>query len=177
MEAEEDDAPPDMEIPADAPEEDVEAPVDDPAVTEEPMDEDPPDFTDEVGDAPEFSPEEDTGEEASLDINEKISTILNRNLFQRFLSLVNTIRIQISSIKSNSDIIFSSSNIAADVLSGLEKLDENIHYYLSNQFENENYSQNLLFFNKSINLLSLLNEDLDKSISKADNTGGGETSK
>ena len=40
----------------------------------------------------------------------------------------------------------------------VKRLDENIRLYLKNSFINENYSKNLLFFNKCLNLLKLLND-------------------
>ena len=129
-------------------------------------------------DDPTIGTEEDQeGTADAPNVSEKISIIMNRGLFQKFLTLLNTIGLQISSIKSNSDILFSLSTDTIDILKALEKLDENIRLYLSNQFEEENYSSNLLFFNKCVNLLTLLNEDLDKGISKGTAATGGDQNK
>ncbi len=113
------------------------------------------------------SSSEDSGDpKESLNVDEKISTIMNQNLYQKFLTLLNTIGIQISSVKNNNDVLFAISPEITDTVESFKKLDENLRLYLTNQFEYENYSQNLLFFNKCVNLLKLLNDILDKSLSK-----------
>ena len=103
----------------------------------------------------------------NLEIDDKISAIMNKGLYQRFLSLLSTINDQISSIKKNNDILYSLSNESIDIVASLTKLDENIRLYIDNKFLNENYSINLLFFNKCLKLLSLLNDNFDKQIRKS----------
>ena len=48
----------------------------------------------------------------------------------------------------------------------MTKLSENVEEYMSNYFMNENYSKNLLFFNKCINLYNLLQQNFDKEIKR-----------
>lgn len=186
LEAPEDDAPPDVEAAPDATAE--EAPP-----AEETADAGPPDMEAGTDDLP---PDMEGGEDAgmfgddsgeapsgegepkeSFTVSEKISNIMNRGLFQKFISLLNTIDLQVSTIKNSSDVLFSLTEDSVAIMKGLEKLNENIRLYLSNQFEEENYSNNLFFFNKCTNLLMLLNENLDKAVSSSVARGGGETSK
>ena len=63
-------------------------------------------------------------------------------------------------------MIYALSPEAPDIIGSLKKLDENIRLYLDNIFVNENYSRNLLFFDKCLNLLKLLNDAFDGSIQK-----------
>ena len=102
----------------------------------------------------------------NLNFNEKISAIMNMNLYQRFLSLLNNIGGQLSMINNNSDMLYTLSNDSLDIIESLKKLDENVRLYLTNYFLNENYSKNLLFFNKCLNLLKLLNSIFEKNINK-----------
>ena len=102
----------------------------------------------------------------NLNFDEKISAIMNMNLYQRFLSLLNNIGGQLSMIKNNSDMLYTLSNDSLDIIESLKKLDENVRLYLTNYFLNENYSKNLLFFNKCLNLLKLLNNIFEKNIQK-----------
>lgn len=134
---------------------------------------DPPDMEVDFGDE---NPEDQgfgddqsmEGEDQTQNLNfdEKISAIMNMNLYQRFLSLLNNIGGQLSMIKNNSDMLYTLSNESLDILESLKKLDENVRLYLANYFLNENYSKNLLFFNKCLNLLKLLNNIFEKNIQK-----------
>ena len=108
--------------------------------------------------------EEDPNQNFSFD--EKISGIMNIRLYQRFLSLLNNIGGQLSMIKNNSDMLYTLSNDSLNIIESLKKLDENVRLYLTNYFLNENYSKNLLFFNKCLNLLELLNIIFEKNIQK-----------
>lgn len=128
----------------------------------------PPDIEDDYEDEEAFLDDESEEDPASgnLRFDEKISAIMNMNLYQRFLSLLNTIGSQVSTIKRNSDMLYTISNNSLDIIESLKKLDENIRLYLSNYFLNENYSKNLLFFNKCLNLLKLLNTVFEKNIQK-----------
>lgn len=179
LEAPEDDIPPDIEAPADAPATEEAAPDDTPPEEGIPTDDAPPDIDAEATEDMFGSDDTATEEQPKEDItvSEKISNIMNRGLFQKFISLLNTIELQISTIKSNSDVLFSLSEKCIQVMKGLEKLNDNIRLYLSNQFEDTNYSENLFFYHKCSNLLSLLNDDLDKAVSGSVSHGGGETSK
>lgn len=135
----------------------------------------PPDMGDDLGDdqqddqgfgddQPAEGDEQDPNQ--NLNFDEKISAIMNMNLYQRFLSLLNNIGGQLSMIKNNSDMLYTLSNDSLDIIESLKKLDENVRLYLSNYFLNENYSKNLLFFNKCLNLLKLLNNIFEKNIQK-----------
>lgn len=100
-----------------------------------------------------------------LNIDEKISAIMNQRLYQKFLTLLNTINVQLSVIKNNSDI-FATLSPDVETIESLKRLDENIRLYLNNQFQDESYSQNLLFYNKCLNLLKMLIDIFDKKIRK-----------
>jgi hypothetical protein len=102
----------------------------------------------------------------NMKLNEKISAIMNMNLYQRYLSLLNNISNQLTMIKDNNDLLSSISDDCLDVVEALDKLDENIHLYLKNNFMNEDYSKNLLFFNKCLNLLKLLNDSFNDKVHK-----------
>lgn len=138
------------------------------------MDE-PPDIPDDFSED-EFSDDgsiDDGGTEENPDdklqnlgLDDKVSAIMNMNLYQRYLSLLNTIGGQLTMIKNNSDILYTLSSDSLEVITSLKKLDENIRLYLKNYFINENYSKNLLFFNKCLNLLKLLNDVFDSDIKK-----------
>lgn len=126
----------------------------------------PPELGDDTG----FGDDEGSGAEQdpnqNMEVDEKISAIMNANLYQRFLSLLGDVTNQISAIKDNSDIIYSLAPDSSKTVSSLKKLEENINLYLNNYFATENYSKNLLFFNKCLNLLKLLNDAFDKNIQK-----------
>lgn len=155
-----------------------------------PADDAPPDIPDDAGtesdnDAPPDMPEEDPSDEGlgdtgfddgqqqeeedpnkTMKLDAKVSTVMNVNLYQRYLTLLNTINTQLSMIKNNGDMIYTLSDQTSSIIASLKKLDENIRLYLSNIFLEENYSRNLLFFNKCLNLLKLLNDSFDASIQK-----------
>lgn len=173
LEAPGDDPPPDVpadtggDTPPDLPPEDTssgesqsDAPPD--------IDDEPPDL--EGGDDNQFGMEdfegEGSGEEENLDLDEKISAVMNMNLYQRYLALLNNIGNQLSMIKNNSDMLYTLSNKSLSIIGSLKKLDENIRLYIKNYFLEKSYSENLLFFNKCINLLKLLNDIFEKEIRK-----------
>lgn len=189
-----DDVPPDMaggeaSPPPDVPEDaaDQAGPPDLPDTTPDTLgdeatagDDQPPDIgdagTEDFGDDSSFDDgdagggdgegEENGDQQKNLKLDAKVSAIMNTNLYQRFLTLLNTINSQLSSIQGNSDMIYSLSPDSPDTVNSLKKLDENIRLYLNNIFEGENYSKNLLFFDKCLNLLRLLNDSFDKDINK-----------
>lgn len=155
-----------------------------------PADDAPPDIPDDAGtesdnDAPPDMPEEDPSDEGlgdtgfddgqqqeeedpnkTMKLDAKVSTVMNVNLYQRYLTLLNTINTQLSMIKNNGDMIYTLSDQTSSIIASLKKLDENVRLYMSNIFLEENYSRNLLFFNKCLNLLKLLNDSFDASIQK-----------
>lgn len=130
----------------------------------------------DVGDFPEDESFDDGGVDEQNDgnmdlgIDDKVSAIMNMNLYQRFISLLTSIGTQITSIKNNSDVLYTLSKDSVDIVQSLKNLDENIRLYLKNTFINENYSKNLLFFNKCLNLLKLLNDIFDKNVRKGINS-------
>lgn len=131
-------------------------------------DDTPPDMMggeDESGFGDEGGEGEENPEE-QMDFDEKISAILNQKLYSKFIAMLNTITSEINSLKDNSDILRSISPNINDRAEQLRKLEENINLYLKNYFMKENYSKNLLFFNKCLNLLKLLNDSFDKDVKK-----------
>ena len=99
-----------------------------------------------------------------LHLDDKVSAIMNMNLYQRYLSLLTTIKTQLTMIRDNNDILRTLSPDSLNIVDSLKKLEENINLYIKNNFTHENYSKNLLFFNKCLNLLKLLNDVFDKDI-------------
>lgn len=134
----------------------------------------PPDMTDEdpsdagLGDTgfDDGQQQEEEDPNKTMKLDAKVSTVMNVNLYQRYLTLLNTINTQLSMIKNNGDMIYTLSDQTSSIIASLKKLDENIRLYMSNIFLEENYSRNLLFFNKCLNLLKLLNDSFDASIQK-----------
>lgn len=110
--------------------------------------------------------EGDIDQDQNLGLDDKVSAIMNAGLYQRYLTLISNIASQQQMIKNNMDIIYSVSPDSLDIVKSLNTLDENIRLYLKNYFQTENYSKNLLFFNKCLNLLKLLNDSFDKAIRK-----------
>jgi hypothetical protein len=106
------------------------------------------------------------GEEEEVEISEKISLVMNANLYQRFLTLLNTVTNQLASLKGGNDIIYAFSPKALETIEPLGKLGDNIRLYLSHNFLDSNYSKNLLFYNKCLNLLKLLNETFSSELKK-----------
>lgn len=111
------------------------------------------------------SGEGDNGQE-DLQLSDKVNAIMNQQLYQRFLALLNTIGSQLTMMKNNSDMLYTLSPESLDNIESLKKLDENVRLYLKNSFLQENYSKNLLFFNKCLNLLKLLNSIFDGNVRK-----------
>ena len=134
----------------------------------------PPDMggDDDFGDAAmddgtgEESENNQEGEQPIEGLDEKVSAIMNQQLYQKFLSMLNTIGSQLSQLKSNSDILYAISPESLEIKEQLSKLDENIRLHLKNSFLDDNYSKNLLFFNKCLNLLKLLNDNFSNQIKK-----------
>ena len=139
---------------------------------DDPGDDAPPDiggdegFGDDAGFGDDDSNGGDNDQAKDPGLDEKVSAVLNRELYQRFLSLLDTIAGQLSMLKTNGDVLFTLSPESLDIVGSLKRLDENIRLYLKNTFLNENYSGNLLFFNKCLNLLKLLNDVFDRNVRK-----------
>lgn len=130
---------------------------------------DPPDMGDEAfgtDDEDGSGDQGDGGEEQIDGLDEKVSAIMNQRLYQRFLPMLNTINNQLSQVRSNNDILYALAPDSLDITEALTKLDENIRTYLKEKFLNANYSANLLFFNKCLNLLDILNKIFSKKVHK-----------
>ena len=174
------DAAPDITGPPDIPDETTNDPP--PDISDEAdagggtTDDDPPpdmgddDVPDDFGtddDTEANSNEDNDGEEKSkLGLDEKVSAIMNMNLYQRFITMHTKITTQIGAMKNNMDVLHSIAPDVIEIMESLNRLDENIIAYLNNNFSSENYSKNLLFFNKCLNLMKLLNDSFDKVIRK-----------
>ena len=102
----------------------------------------------------------------NLGIDEKISNILNKLLYDKFLTLLNQIGSQISNIKNNNEILHSLVPNLGEISEEFKRLDESIRLYINNSFIYENSSKNLLFFNQCLNALKLLNERFSHEINK-----------
>ena len=154
-----------------------------PAADEAPADDDnPPEMGDEDNtggedDSPPDMGDEDFGDfggdtdlddtqSSSMKLDDKVSTILNMNLYQRFLTLLTDIGTKINSLKSNADVLYVVSDQTPETVKSFRLLDENIRLYLTNNFTSERYESNLLFFNKCLNLYKLLNDKFNDNISK-----------
>ena len=151
------------EPPPDFPPADVEEPPDLP-VDEAPdlgdigETEAPPDINEDDEYMDDVSNDQENNNQENLELDEKISAIMNANLYQKYLSLLNAIGTQITTVKDKNDVLYTIASDSSQILTSLRKLDENIRIYVTNRFMRENYSKNLLFFNKCINLYKLLND-------------------
>ena len=130
----------------------------------------PPDFGDDEGGFgdEDGATDEEGGEDQKepMDLDDKVSAIMNANLYTRFLTMLTNIEAQMSQMKSNADIVYTLSPDASDMYNKYKQLDDNIRLYLNNSFIDENYSKNLLFFNKCLNLLKLLNDSFSSYVNK-----------
>ena len=178
FEAPEDETPPDMigNGPPDVPDgaqNDEPPDIPDNVGADEMGSDEPPEMPDEFGE--DELGDEDFTDDSSINpddqsqilgLDDKVSAVMNMNLYQRYLALLNTIGGQLTMIKNNGDILYTLSSDSLSIIENLKKLDENIRIYLKNSFLHENYSKNLLFFNKCLNLLKLLNDVFDNDIKK-----------
>lgn len=134
------------------------------------MYQDPPDIDDSDFGNNEFMDTDDENESNSdtkdLGLDKKISAIMNQDLYQRYLTLLGNVTSQILQMKDNSDILYSITTECTNIINKLSNLESSIKLYLKNNFIGENYSKNLLFFNKCLNLLNLINEIFDNEIKK-----------
>lgn len=92
----------------------------------------------------------------NLAVNDKVSLLMNVNLYNHYLSLRDKLRSELSATNNNKDILFSLSDDIVDIIKALDKLEDNLSTYMRNLFNNESYSKNLLFFNKCVNLYNLI---------------------
>ena len=121
-----------------------------------------------------FGSDDDTGSEDDgndqggnpMELDEKISAILNHQLYQKSINLLGSIKSKISEIKDNSDVLYTIAPECTKVINKLQSLEENLRLYLKNKFVNEDYGKNRLFFNECLNLLALLSDIFDNIIKK-----------
>lgn len=130
-------------------------------------------FSDNMGDQDMEFDQDNQGDQQNqpenIPLDKKISTILNESLYRRFLILKDKVTNHLSMITNNADTIQSLVPTALDILTSLKKLQENIELYLTRQFTAEDYSVNLLFYNKCINYISLLDDNFATELKKAKN--------
>lgn len=159
MEAPEDDAPPEMEPPTDDPPDmngGNDPPPDMGDVNMDDADDSGYDFDDNDGSS--------SSDDENLDFDDKISVIMNQRLYERFIKLHMKLKNQLEIFNKNLDMMNTISDQSDSILSSLTKLSDNVEEYMSNYFMNENYSKNLLFFNKCLNLYNLLQKMFDKDV-------------
>ena len=129
-------------------------------------DDDNNDFGSDIDD---MNSDDDNGngnEKKELEIDEKISNILNKLLYDKFLTLLNQIGSQLSNIKNNNEILHSIVPNLGEFVEEFKRLDESIRLYINNSFISENSSKNLLFFNQCLNALKMLNDKFSQEINK-----------
>ena len=97
-------------------------------------------------------------------LSDKVSTILNQKLHRKMSALLNDIGSQLSSIKDNSDMLLSISIGSQSMIDELSLLEENIRLYMTNIFLQRSYEINMEFYNKSVNMLKLLNDKFNMDI-------------
>jgi len=105
-------------------------------------------------------------EKKNLEIDEKISNILNKLLYDKFLTLLNQIGSQLSNIKNNNEVLHTLVPNLGELTEQYKRLDESIRLYINDSFLYENSSKNLLFFNQCLNALKLLNDRFSDEINK-----------
>lgn len=152
-----DDTPPDM---------DVGDPADDTPMDVGGGDDLPPDLgnDDSFGDFEDLPADEE--EKSPAGLSDKVSSILNLNLYQSYMGLLSQLESNISSIKHNSDLLYSLNKDIELVVNDFKRLSENLRLYIDNSFTNERYEKNLLFYNKCKNLNKLLNDKFDSIVHK-----------
>ena len=111
--------------------------------------------------------EQNDDEKKNLEIDEKISNILNKLLYDKFLTLLNQIGSQLSNIKNNNEILHAIVPSLGELTEQYKRLDESIRLYINNSFTYNNSSKNQLFFNQCINALKMLNEKFSHEINKS----------
>ena len=136
-------------------------------VDDTPPDSGPPDITDDSFDDTGFDSDisEDDGA-PEMKFGDKVSSILNAGLYQNYLELVSNISSQLSTIKTNSDILYAITDDMEIIIESLRKLEENIRIYIDTFYINKRYEENLLFYNKCKNLNRLINDKFDQAIHK-----------
>ena len=154
------DTPPDLDM------SDTSAAEDD--IAPEEGDDMPPDL-----DGEDFNMDDDMGVDipeenptADMHLDDKVSAILNLNLYQQYTTLLGQVSAEITSITNNVELLYAISEDIEGTLKALRKLEENMRLYIENNFSDERYEKNLLFYNKCKNLNKFLNDKFDSVIHK-----------
>lgn len=141
-------------------------------------DEDPPDIG---GGGDGYDADDGFGDSAAGDDNgnkkeeitglsNKVSAVLNERLYKQVLALLSQITVKKEMVRDNIDMIRTIDPDATGITEDLTRLEENIRDYSDHTFLNENYSSNMLFYTKCLNLFNLLcarfSERLSKGIKK-----------
>lgn len=129
----------------------------------------PPDLDSDVDTESEENYEDITGidtsdQQSDEGLSDKISAIMNQYLYQKFLKLVGQVSSKISEIKDNSDVLYAVTKDCSDVTSRLMRLETCLKLYMTNQFSNNSYSDNLHFFNRCFNSYALIGKIFDDLI-------------
>lgn len=107
-------------------------------------------------------------------LSDKVSTVLNERLYKQVLALLSQITIKKEMVRDNIDMIRTIDPDATDITEDLTRLEDNIREYSDHTFLDENYSKNMLFYTKCLNLFNLLcarfSERLSKGIKKVGKT-------
>lgn len=159
----EDTTPPEVE---DVPEETEEEVTTD--TTEEVVEDDqgPPDIEDDVTEEDIETITSDMPSGEGTEFDKKVSDILNRELYQHYMSLKKTINQELTMLENNIDYINSEVMKETDIVEILKKLEENMDLYLANYFVNSNYSKNVFFYNKCLNMVNLVNLEFKRVLEK-----------
>ena len=128
---------------------------------------DPPDLTEDDMPGDDSFTDVDTPDLNNLSIDEKISSILNVNLYKNYMQLLSDIGTQLNTIKNNIDIFQALNKDTNNTVKAIRDLDSNLRDYMVNTFKDERYENNLLFYNKCKALYQMLNEKFEKDIHKA----------
>jgi len=134
-------------------------------VTDDPGDNGPPDI-DMGNDDFDSDFSSDEGSTENISVPEKISAILNVNLYKNFMKLISDIGTQLNTIKHNIDMFNALTPTTSDTVDQFHKLDENVRLYMTTKFRDERYENNQLFYDKCKTLYQFLNEKFGKEINK-----------
>lgn len=103
----------------------------------------------------------------SVPFDKKISDTLNRNLYQHYISLKKTINQELTMTEDNLDFIDPEVLKDTNLVEILKKLSSNMDLYLMNNFLNNDYSKNVFFYNKCLNMVNLVNIEFSKALKKS----------
>lgn len=111
--------------------------------------------------------EEKPSEDEPQGLDNKVSAVLNSGLYKKTLTLLSEITKKKETIKDNIDIIRTLDPDSVIIQEQLERLEDNIRDYNEHHFLSENYSKNLLFYTKCLNLYNQIVLQFSEKINKA----------